>query len=224
MFGTPLFEAVDNVPLEGPFPPGLELLADDFVKHGYDLRRLIRVIAATDVFQRDSRADHDITRRHESHWAAFPLTRLRPEQVAGSLLQSSSLKTVDANSHIVVKFARATQEGNFVRRYGDTGEDEFAAHGGTIPQRLLLMNGNLVKEKTRENLVMNASTRIAALAPDNKTAVETAYLSVLTRRPTAAELQHFAAKLERTKSKQRARQLEDLFWTLVNSTEFSWNH
>ncbi len=224
MFGTPLFEAVDDVPLEGPFPPGLELLADDFVQHGYDLRRLIRVIAATDVFQRDSRADHDITRQHESHWAAFPLTRLRPEQVAGSLLQSSSLKTVDANSHIVVKFARATQEGNFVRRYGDTGEDEFAAQGGTIPQRLLLMNGNLVKEKTRENLVMNASTRIAALAPDNKTAVETAYLSILTRRPTTAELRHFAAKLERTKNKQRARQLEDLFWTLVNSTEFSWNH
>jgi hypothetical protein len=224
MFGAPLFEAVDKVPLQGPFPPGMERLADDFVEHDYDLRRLIRLIAATDVFQCDSRADHQITWKHESHWAAFPLTRLRPEQVAGSLLQSSSLKTIDANSHIVVKFARSSQEGDFVRRYGDTGEDEFAAHGGTIPQRLLLMNGNLVKEKTAENLVMNASTRIAALAPNDEKAIEAAYLAVLTRRPSPEEVDHFVDRLVDKKGKQRNRQLEDIYWTLFNSTEFSWNH
>lgn len=31
LFGRPLVEPVDNLPLEGPFPPGLELLAQDFV-------------------------------------------------------------------------------------------------------------------------------------------------------------------------------------------------
>jgi hypothetical protein len=224
LFGTSMFETVDNIPLEGPFPPGLQTLADDFVEHGYDLRRLIRLIAATDAFQRDSRADHEITQPHEQHWAAFPLTRLRPEQVAGSLLQASSLTTIDAESNILVRIARAAQQGEFVRRYGDTGEDEFGAHGGTIPQRLLLMNGNVLKEKTKENLVLNASTRIAALAPDDAKAIETAYLSILTRRPTDMESRHFANRLGGAKQTQRNRRMEDVYWTLLNSSEFSWNH
>ena len=77
LFGRPLVEPIDNIPLEGPYPPGLEMLADDFVAHGYDCQRLIRVIAATDVFQRDSRADFEINLlEHEEAWAAFPLTRL----------------------------------------------------------------------------------------------------------------------------------------------------
>ena len=224
LFGQPLLEDVDNVPLAGPYPPGLEILVDDFVAHRFDLQRLIRVIAASEVFRRDSRADHEITPVHEDHWAAFPLVRLRPEQIAGSLLQATSLKTIDAQSHIVVRFARSAQQDEFVRRYGDTGEDEFGEHGGTIPQRLLLMNGNLVKERTEENLLTNASTRIAALAPDDATAVETAFLSVLTRRPTAEELRYFTVRLEDTTGESRNRTMEDVYWSLLNSTEFSWNH
>ncbi len=225
MFGSPMFEAVDNIPLEGPFPPGLETLAADFVEHDYDLKRLIRLIAATDAFQRDSRADIEVTPLHEARWAAFPLTRLRPEQVAGSLLQASSLTTIDAESHILLRIGRYFQQNEFVKRYGDTGEDEFGAHGGTIPQRLLMMNGNLVKEKTRDNLIGNASTRIAVLAPDDEKAVETAYLTILTRRPSEVELDHFTqTRLKGTRNKARIRALEDMYWTLLNSTEFSWNH
>ena len=65
-------------PRAGPFPPGLQLLADDFVASGYDVHRLIRLIAASDVFQRDSRAEFEITAEHEKAWAVFPLSRLRP--------------------------------------------------------------------------------------------------------------------------------------------------
>ena len=68
--------------------------------------------------------------------------------------------------------------------------------GGTIPQRLLLMNGDLVREKTKDDL-FNASRRIAELAPDDRQAVEIAYLAVLTRRPTPEELAHFAEPARR---------------------------
>jgi hypothetical protein len=85
------------------------------------------------------------------------------------------------------------------------------------------MNGKLVKDKTTEGL-FNASTRIGWLAPDDRSAVETAYLVVLTRRPTAPELTHFFKRLAGTESKERSRRMEDLFWALINSTEFSWNH
>jgi hypothetical protein len=224
MFGKPLIEPIDNIPLEGPYPPGLEMLADDFVQHGYDLQRLIRVIAASDVFQRDSRADFEVAIDHEDAWSVFPLTRLRPEQVAGAMLQSASLSTIDADSHIIKLVTRYGQENDFVKRYGDMGEDEFHDRGGTIPQRLIMLNGELVEERTKPNPVANASTRIARLAPTDEKAVEIAYLAILTRLPDAEESAHFVEQLRGTRGDERDRRLADLYWTLVNSSEFSWSH
>ena len=157
-------------------------------------------------------------------WASFPVTRLRPEQVAGSLIQSASLTTIDHEAHIIQRATRFGQTNDFVKRYGDLGEEEFVDQGGTIPQRLLMMNGNLLKERTEENIVMNASTRIATLASDGDTAVRTAYLATLTRHPAPAEAKHFVSRLQDSKGKARIREVEDLYWALLNSTEFSWNH
>jgi hypothetical protein len=224
MFGRPLVEPIDNIPLYGTLPPALETLADNFVKQGYDLRRLIRLIAATDVFQLHSRADFEITPKHESRWAVFPLTRLRPEQTAGGLIQASSLTTIDAQSHIVFQLARYFQQNEFIKRYGDTGEDEFADRAGTIPQRLLMMNGELVEEKTKPNLLVNAATQIARLSSTDEKAIETAYLAVLTRRPSPTELHSFSQRLSGLRGDQRSECLQDIYWVLLNSTEFSWNH
>lgn len=224
MFGRPLVEPIDDMSLTGPYPPALETLSADFVAHGYDLRRLIRLIAATEVFQLDSRADFEITDKHEHRWAVFPLARLRPEQVAGSMIQAASLSTIDADAHIIWQLMKFGQTTEFVNRYGDTGDDEFTDRGGTITQRLLMMNGNLVKERTSENLVINASTRLAALADDDS-AIDVAYLAVLTRHPTDAERAIFAETLAKNWSGDaRTRALEDLYWVLLNTTEFSWNH
>lgn len=227
MFNRPLVEPIDDIPLAGPYPAGMEVLTDDLIAHKYDLQRLIRVIASTRAFQMDSAsaaADQHVTETQEKLYAAFPLTRLRPEQVAGGVIQASSLRTIDAEAHIVFRLNRFFQQSDFIKRYGDIGEDEFNQRSGTIPQRLLLMNGKLVEERSRENVVMNASTRIASLAPSDAAAVETAYLCALTRRPTPEEQNYFGELLHGITGKARIRVMEDLYWTLLNATEFSWNH
>jgi len=229
LFSRPLVEPIDDIPFEGSHPAALEMLAEDFVRHDFDLRRLIRVIAQSEAFRVDSRANpaligHKITDAHAQLWAAFPLTRLRPEQVVGAVQQAASLTTIDHESHILARLARSIGQSEFIERYGDPGEDEFVEAAGTIPQRLLLINGQLVKDETADNLFTNASTQIAALAPDDRTAVESSYLAVLSRRPTAAEQEHFLARLAADDGGSRSQRLEDLFWTLINSTEFSWNH
>ena len=218
MFNQPLISPVDSIPIEGPFPEELESLANEAISSGFDLRQLITTIAHSSRFQTTSKS------LDQGDTELFPLTRLRPEQVAGSIIQSASLETVDADSHILSRIIRVLQEGEFVKRYGDAGEEEFAATGGTIPQRLTVMNGKLVHERTEENLVMNAATRIGALAPDDSVAVEIAYLATLTRRPTEKEMVYFTDRLKGKKKKQRAKEMQDLFWSLINSTEFAWNH
>jgi len=225
LFNRPLVKPIDSLPLDGPFPPGLETLADDLIAHGFDLQRLLRLIAATRVFQLDSRGEpaSPPAPGAESAWAVFPLTRLRPEQVAGSILQASSLRTIDADSHVVARVIRHFQQKDFVTRFGDLGRDEFDEFSGTIPQRLILMNGQLVHERTKDDLVFNAATRIGAVTKHHGAAVEAAYLAILTRRPSPEELRHFTERL-RSGTGKRAERMADLYWTLLNSTEFSWNH
>ena len=112
------------------------------------------------------------------------MTRLRPEQVAGALFQAASI-TTSARSRTGSSGSSAyTGRNDFVRRYGDTGEDEFDARSGTIPQRLLLMNGEIVAEKIKDDFFNAVAARSRVSLPTTETAVETAYLAVLTRRPT----------------------------------------
>ncbi len=228
LFGRPLVEPVDDIRLGQDAHPALDILAADFAEHGYNLRRLIHLIAASEVFQLDSRSDaadpaHEITPQHEALWAVFPITRLRPEQVVGIITQASRLETISSQSHILVKLKRFADQQGFLQRYGDAGEEELEQQGGTIPQRLLLMNGEIVKENTRENVLANAATQIALLASTPERAVETAFLCVLTRRPTAEELDYFSARLRQGEGNMAAR-TEDLYWALFNCSECSWNH
>ena len=224
MMGKPLIEPIDDIPLNGPLPAGLEALSIDFAENNFNLRRLIRLMASTNVFQLDSRTEGGATLEQEQHWAVFPLTRLRPEQVAGSIQQASSLTTIDAGSHVLIRLARYQEGLDFVERYGDRGEDEYGERAGTIPQRLLMMNGKLVGERTKEDVVNNAVSRMAAFAEDDDVAIESAYLCVLTRRPSPSESNFFRKRLDGKKGRPRQRELEDLYWSLINSTEFSWNH
>ncbi|HEX3727459.1 MAG TPA: DUF1549 domain-containing protein, partial [Pirellulales bacterium] len=222
LFGRPFVEPIDQLPLDDLFPKPFEILADDFVEHGYDFQRLLAVIASTRAFAMESRRQDDTpgqdTAEHEAAWAVFPLTRLRPEQVVGALLQSTRLATTDASSHIVLRVARQLRQREFLERYGDNGADEFDVHGGTIAQRLILMNGKIVGEKTKDDLLSNAATQIAALAPTDNAAVETAMLAVLSRRPNAAEQAVFCKRLIDRGPASRAARLGDIYWILLNST------
>jgi hypothetical protein len=69
------------------------------------------------------------------------------------------------------------------------------------------------------------SSRIGILSPDNKTAVEAAYLAIFVRKPSPEESAHFEGLLASAKSSNsRSSAMSDLYWTLLNATEFSWNH
>jgi Protein of unknown function (DUF1549)/Protein of unknown function (DUF1553) len=224
-FGRPLSDPVDDLPADHELPEALKILATDFAQSGYDLRRLLRLIAESAPFLRDSASEsaEGPSDLQEAVWASFPMTPLQPGQAAESVYQCSALSTIGPDSSWFVRLGAFTGRNDFVKRYGDLGEDEFDAPGGTIPQRLLLMNGDLVGEKIKSDL-FTASSRIAAQAPDDRAAVEVAYLTILTRRPTPDETAYFAAKLAGTKGDERGERMTDLCWALLNCTEFSWNH
>ena len=222
MFGRGLVNPVDEIPLGGPFPEALEILTDDFVSHGYDLHRLIRVIGSTQALKLNSAADFTVTPSHENAAAVFPTIRLRPEQVAGAIGQSTSLTTINSGAHITTRLMKFGQQNEFVSRFGDPGEDEFSDRGETVTQRLLMLNGEMVGERL-EN-ILNAPSHLASLAPDFDAAVDVIYLTTLTRYPNDDERQKAVGWLSEQGRQQRGQEVIDLYWSLLNSAEFRWNH
>ena len=220
MSGRPMIEPVDNIPLDGPFPEAMEILVDDFIEHEFDLQRLIRLIANSRAYRLESSADHEITTEHESALAVFPMKRLRPEQMAGAISQASLLRPIDESAHIIMQLQKYGEVAEFVQRYGDPGENEFRQTGETVTQKLLMFNGEMVNKRISEGPF--SSGHISGLSPDTEKAIETVYLATLSRRPASEELEYFVERFnEREDPKHSVRQL---YWSLINSLEFGWNH
>ena len=231
LFGTAWHEPVDDIPEPGPTSSPddlldlLDLLADDFREHGRDLHRLIKVIAATEAY-RFASTHPDLesaegAARVKATWGAFPLTRLTPEQMIGAMGATTSLQTIERDSHVLTRTIRFFRETDFLREYGQVVDSQGGSLPATIPQALVQMNGKFAREMVEANVV-TATGRIAGMAHDDVARLEVAFLVALTRRPTSEERESLLPLITLAESKGRG--LEDVMWTLFNCPEFSWNH
>jgi len=231
LFGKAWHEPVDDLPdpptLAATGAPDdlLDLLADDFRTHGRDLRRLLTVIASTRAFRLASTHplldSPDGCDRVAATWAAFPLTPLAPQQVIGAMVATTSLQTIDQDSHLLTRTIRLLRENDFVREYGRIQDGDGRVRPATIPQALVRMNGKFAREMAAANGI-SATGRIAGMARDDDARLELAFLVALTRRPTAEERESLLPLL--TETKQKGRGVEDVVWALFNCPEFCWNH
>ena len=102
--------------------------------------------------------------------------------------------------------------GHLLRRFGQSDREQIeAAHSdANVPQVLTLLNGFVEQQIMRpESLLMRA----IQAAPRVRDRVRVAYLSILNREPTPAEIRMWTA--ERSKDVSR-----DMVWTLLNTNEF----
>ncbi|MCA8987613.1 MAG: DUF1549 domain-containing protein [Planctomycetaceae bacterium] len=222
----PYYTRVDDLPDPDPdAQTALDLLAEQFIASGFNLRQLFQTIAASRPFQMASvsTAEDDILKKQVEAWAVFPLVRLRPEQIVGSMLQASSIKTIDQRSHLLTRTLKLINENDFMKEYGDLGADEFESRASTIPQALLRMNGKLADETIKPN-PFNATPRIAMTARNREMVIDTAYLACLSRYPTDDEHHFFLNQWAEGGKKGTPQKTHDLYWVLFNSPEFSWNH
>lgn len=237
LFGRPFIVPVDDMPDPGDDPADrdvLDMLGEDFRQHNYDLKRMITTIASLKTFrlqsvvEADNGSQVDVSYEElisllDETWGVFPMTRLRPEQIIGSMLQASSIQTIDQNSHLFTRFRRFTSERDFVNEYGDLGDQELVEQTGTIPQALLRMNSNMTRGAV-ESGFLSACGRISNMSTTNQEALDAAYFVCLTRKPTNEEREHFLEQLGDLTDDRRNPIMEDIFWALFNSPEFSWNH
>ncbi len=226
--GGPLHHEVDDLPDPPDTDDLLDILGDVLLHEQGSVKSVIRVIVASRPFNLSSETietDSKLISLQQDYWGLFPLVALRPEQVIGAMVQSTSLSTIDQNSHLLTRTIRVLRENDFLKEYGAARENEFSPTLQTIPQTLLKMNSRLVRELLETN-PFNASAKIARMSTTDQSAVENVFLVCLTRRPTEEEMEHFLARGEGDDRSRRltGHEVEDLIWTCFNSEEFNWNH
>ena len=190
-------------------PELLDLLAREMTEHKFDIKWLLRELALTRTYQRSSVLPADAKEPLPEHFAVALEKPLSAEQLFASVTRAVGTPPNDALKLKFVKaFANPPME----------PEGEFAP---SLRAALFLMNdADLLKllDTQPENLL----TRLKALASPEAVADEL-YLSVLSRRPTTAEVAEVSEQFQRA-GERRDAVLKQLVWALLASAEFCLNH
>jgi hypothetical protein len=220
-FGTGIVEPVDDLRPDNPpsHPELLDLLAREFRSHGYELKFLIRAITATKAYALTSAVGRSEP-APANLFAAMPVRTLSSEQLFETLAQATGFREASPGNSVYEGSSKA----RFVELF--TNRDEKPTEGETsILQALALMNGPLMADVTSPE--SNGTLAALAEAPylDTHGRIETLFLAALTRRPLPAELERLTLYVERGGTAgDRTKALADVFWALLNSPEFRFNH
>jgi hypothetical protein len=221
LMGWGFYPSVNDVGSGSPrYPDVLDLLARGWVANGYDARWLFRALANMQVYQR-----HFQPRPESPGRPVFAVCphRLRPEQLFEALLKVLGF---DENDHTIP--APAPSEAPAVARHTGLRHMVYQAFKidpslpeeevrGTIPQALLMMNSVLVNRFTAaQGKTFLAGALAKGMSDDD--VVTGLYARTLARKPTAEELTICRRYLKKVGNRKEA--FEDVYWSLVNSTEF----
>jgi hypothetical protein len=224
-FGVGLVEPVDDMGEENPaaHPELLDHLAREFRDHGYGLKYLIRAIAASRPYGLTSAVGCSEP-APPYLFAAMPLRSLSPGQLFDSLAQATGFRDAAGPGPGVV-LGDGGARGRFLELFAD--RDEKPTEGQTsILQALSMMNGPLIAGATRPETGDTLAAVAEAPFLDTAGRVESLFLAALTRRPSPEESAALVAYTSKAgdDGARRAEALSDIFWALLNSPEFRFNH
>jgi hypothetical protein len=221
LFGRGLVDPVDdfskhNLPSH---PELLDLLANTFREHKFDQRVMIRMLTATRAYRRSSRMTEP-GQDDPTLFARMPVRALTPEELFDSLAQATGYRQpFDPEQPLNFNQDQTRQE--FLETFSAEGRVNYEPQS-TILQALALINGRFIADATSlaESRTLAAVVDAPFLDRDGK--IEALFLTTLSRRPSDGERQRFTAVVEKDADPSRA--YADIFWTLLNTTEFSVNH
>ena len=91
----------------------------------------------------------------------------------------------------------------------------------TLSQALHLLNGGTVTDKIRQGGLV---AQLAASKKSPEERITELYLRTFSRKPEKDELAKLTPLLSKAAPKDQPQVLEDIFWALLNSREFLFNH
>jgi hypothetical protein len=224
--GRGLVEPVDDFRVSNP-PTNealLDALAEDFIRHKYDLKHLFRTITGSRVYQLSAQPN-GTNKEDKQFYSRFYLKRLNaeelldgicrvtgvPEKFPGFHLGTRATQLPDPKvpSYFLDVFDRATRETVCERKQTTS-----------VMQIMHLVSGDTINQKIRaENSLIE---RLIKSGKSSREIIEELYLRTLSRFPNKDEAQLAQQGIGQAPSPREG--YEDLLWALLNSKEFLFNH
>jgi len=229
--GVGIVEPVDDMRVSNPpsNPELLDELAKRFVSYNYDFRKLVRDICTSRTYQLSSRTNdtnatdtrnfsHSMIRRVRAEVLLDSISSVTqtPNKFKGLPLGARAVQIADGNTsnYFLTTFGRAT------RATVCSCEVKMEPN---LSQALHLLNGDNTHDRIQKGKIVQ---KMLAEKKPPAEIVDHLYLSALSRNPTQVEKEKLLAAIAESGEDKQVMQdtLEDVFWALLNSKEFIFNH
>jgi hypothetical protein len=222
LMGRALVEPVDmmSVANTASHPRLLDLLADDFANHGFDLRRLIAVILHSEAYARSSRWPGRKELPDETLYAVAVLKPLDADQLALSLPLATGHydDQLSGTPKRTMAQLRGVASWPDVIAQFDSPSEDFEP---TAVQALFLLNSDYVQKHFVADSKL-VKTLVADKSDDE--VARRAYRAILSRLPSPDETARVSKYLTDRGAKSRTDACQELVWALFSGPEFRFNH
>ncbi|HVV99006.1 MAG TPA: DUF1549 and DUF1553 domain-containing protein [Planctomycetaceae bacterium] len=226
-FGIGIIEPIDDVRISNPAsnPELLQELAAKFTSYNYDFKQLVRDICRSQTYQR-STARNESNATDEMNFAHANLRRIKAESLLDIISQVTNTKDKFRGLPLgarAMQIADGTTSTYFLTTFGRATRETVCScevkMEPTLSQALHLLNGETTNDKLRAGRVIDVYLE-QKLEPLQ--IVEKLYVTCLSRKPTPQELDNVRPLFNEGANVKQS--LEDIYWALLNSREFLFNH
>ncbi|HEV3117817.1 MAG TPA: DUF1549 and DUF1553 domain-containing protein [Gemmataceae bacterium] len=226
-FGMGIIHEVDDVRVSNPAsnPELLQELGKRFTEYKYNFKKLVRDICTSRTYQLATETTPS-NQGDSRNFAHGTIRRIRAE----TFLDCISLVTETKNKFPglpmgarAVQIADGTVSNYFLSTFGRATRETVCSCEvklePTLSQSLHLMNGDTTTQRIAGGDLIGR--RLAAKKTPAEI-IEELYVRCLSRKPLPEERSKLEASLATEPDKKKG--LEDVFWALLNSREFMFNH
>jgi hypothetical protein len=226
-FGIGIVQPVDDIRVSNPpsNPELFQALGDHFTQYHYNFKQLVRDICNSQTYQRAT-ARNASNESDELNFAHARVRRIRAESLLDCISQVTETKDKFRGLPLgarAVQIADGATSSYFLDSFGRSPRVTVCACDAktdpTLSQSLHLLNGETTEGKISKGGVVK---RMLAAGKKPDEIIRALYVRCLSRQPAPAELEKLHAAMSGEKDPQRA--LDDIFWAILNSREFVFNH
>ncbi len=226
-FGVGIVDPVDDVRVSNPAsnPELYETLGNKLVEYNYDFKKLVRDICASKAYQRTT-VPNDSNKSDTKNFAYAQVRRIPAEQLLDCISQATNhdekFRGLPLGSR-AVQIADGKTSNYFLTTFGRSERETVcsceASTSPTLSQALHMLNGSATQDKIGRGKLVDSWIKEELT---NDQIIDKIYIRCLSRKPTADEREKLTAVLKEEENRQRG--LEDVFWAVLNSREFMFNH
>jgi hypothetical protein len=226
-FGYGFTKPIDDLGEHNPpsHPELLDGLAERFREQSFDLKELARWLVLSKPYALSSRTTagnvrDDPALGEKPKFTHFYLRQMQAEELYESLLTATQADQAARGEEAAKK--KDAWLSQFVIAFGTDEGDDSTTFNGSIPQVLMMFNGDLIKNAvaTGKGGYLDA----IATGPMNSAAkIETLYMAALARKPSTSEL-NVANRMVMARKGDVVGALQDVWWAVLNSNEFIIKH